>query len=577
MQNHNLIFKIDKHARAAEDGSYPVTISSEYPVQRSGYKEVLVHTAQSIDLSRAPLPLIEQHDVTRLNIGVVEKLHVRGKKLAGYLRLGESARGKELRGDIDSGIVSSISISYEWLKTEDRGDKKYITLWRPHEASLVSVPADPTVGINRTCNTQSTSKTLHIRSTTMSKNMEQDLIKAERNRVAQINAIAAKEPTGELSDVAARAIADGETVEEFQRYALHALMSRSDPRMTPSTYTAGPRANHGIDERDLARFSIRKAVLAACGDRDADAGFELEVSKHLAKSAHKQTRGVLIPNEVFTRAIVASGGGGSLIGTDHMAGQHIDALRDVSVVIRAGATQVPGLIGDVSIPRQVTAGSVSWGLYDNSSTVAESNLTLDQVTLSLKTVAGLQTFSHKMLKQSSPMIDSLIQQDLLLQVARAIDNAALEGTGLNNIPTGIVSQVGVNTQTVAAAGNPTWAEAVGFESACATDNALMGQLAYITTAAVAGKLKTTAKDTGSGIFLMEDGMLNGYPVYVTNHLAANRIVFGNFADLLIGQWGSFEILADPYGSNFALGNVSVRIFADTDIAVRHAQSFCINS
>ena len=163
--------------------------------------------------------------------------------------------------------------------------------------------------------------------------------------------------------------------------------------------------------------------------------------------------------------------------------------------------------------------------------------------------------------------------------ALAIDIAGLAGTGASNQPTGIVNTAGVNTQSIAASagtGYPTWAELVGFETAVADDEALMGAMRYITTSAIRGGLKVTAKDAGSGLFLLDGGEANGYPVSVSNQLAAKQIVFGNFSDVLIGMWGVLDLVPDT-ATKAAAGGLVLRAFQDVDVALRHPESFCINA
>ena len=52
----------------------------------------------------------------------------------------------------------------------------------------------------------------------------------------------------------------------------------------------------------------------------------------------------------------------------------------------------------------------------------------------------------------------------------------------------------------------------------------------------------------------------------------SAVIYGNFADLLIGLYGTLEILVDPY-TDFAKGTTGVRALQTIDIAVRHAESF----
>ena len=52
----------------------------------------------------------------------------------------------------------------------------------------------------------------------------------------------------------------------------------------------------------------------------------------------------------------------------------------------------------------------------------------------------------------------------------------------------------------------------------------------------------------------------------------SAVIYGNFADLLIGLYGTLEILVDPY-TDFAKGTTGIRALQSIDIAVRHAESF----
>ena len=130
----------------------PCVVSSDTPLRRGDYTEVLVHTPAAIDLSRAPLPVIIQHDTNNINVGVIESMTIVNGKLRGMLRMGKSAKAKEILQDILDGIVRSLSVGYVYQKYTDINDVVTATRWQPLEASLVSVPADPSAGLYRTHN-----------------------------------------------------------------------------------------------------------------------------------------------------------------------------------------------------------------------------------------------------------------------------------------------------------------------------------------------------------------------------------------------------------------------------------------
>lgn len=155
---------IELERRADGDASkarFPVSISSDAAIVRrdfdGDYEEVLSHDDGAIDLSRAPLPVIESHDRSRVNIGIVQGLRIERdgkiKKLRGELVLGKQARARELAADIDAGIVTGLSVGCaitksKWIEGQD--ERRFIaTRWSPQEVSIVSTPADLNVGIGR--------------------------------------------------------------------------------------------------------------------------------------------------------------------------------------------------------------------------------------------------------------------------------------------------------------------------------------------------------------------------------------------------------------------------------------------
>lgn len=141
--------------RAAEDGteSFTAALSSDAPIRVwRDLDEVLIHTAEAIDLGRAVggLPLLWQHDA-RTPIGRVDDLAIEAGKLRGRFTFAPNAKAQEVRADVAGGFLRNVSIGYvvhEWIE-KDQGRVIEATRWELLEASIVSVPADPNVGINR--------------------------------------------------------------------------------------------------------------------------------------------------------------------------------------------------------------------------------------------------------------------------------------------------------------------------------------------------------------------------------------------------------------------------------------------
>jgi HK97 family phage major capsid protein len=593
-------YTLDRQSVDADARTVELAFSSETrDVERWFGVEVLDHSPGAVRLGRISDggPLLVDHD-PRDQVGVVENASVSADRRGrAAVRFGNSARAQEIFQDVQDGIRRHVSVSYRVhaMVLESREDDEEIyrvTDWEPLEISLVSVPADHSVGVGRAAGDEH-----EIEVTTMVdevkkeektaaesrgaqdntpkvdvKQIENDVRERELKRISDLESIGTRYAKLGGQDLAREMISKGKSVEDLRAAILERL---------PKTEDAGsgeaPATALGMGAREVQRYSLLRAIRAAAKNNWKEAGFELECSQAIAEQLGREARGFFVPFEVQQRSesrSMTTSTTGDMVGTDHMAGAFIDVLRPNSVVMSLGATTLTGLVGDVDIPAQEGTSTFYW-LGDDAD-VTDSDVDMRTVSLSPTTVAGSVPISRRLMKQSSPSVEMLIQRDLAVGAALAIDLAALQGTGANDQPTGVVNTTGVSTQTVSTAGAPTWNELVGFETKVNTENALQGSLAYVTTAPVIGNMKTTKKDAGSGIFLLENGLANGYRVAQRNGIAANRMIFGNWSDVLVGMWGVLDVMPDP-AAKAASGGLVLRVFQDVDVAVRHAESFCINA
>lgn len=530
----NLKRSNDMEAVIEDDRRVRMAISSETPVERSYGAEVLDHSDESIDLSflnsgRAPLLL--DHDPEK-QIGVIESVSLDGsaRKLRATVRFGKSALASEVYGDVTDNIRGNVSIGYSIRKmVKDADGRTYRAVkWQPMEASIVSIPADVTVGVGRSQASEASTQPESITETpTKEKIME--TVKVEDQQVRE--------------------------------------------------YDKPVQSDVGLTKSEIKRFSLMRALRALANPTDRqlqkDAAFEFECSEAAQRAFGQSAQGILVPAEVlrqWNKRDLNTSDDAGLVGQQFRPDAFVDALRNASSVMQAGATMLTGLQGNVKIPKKSANSSGGW--FTEGNPASESEMTITSITMSPKTVGAFTDVTRNLMMQGSPDVENLIRNDLAESLALAIDLGALSGSGSSGQPTGIRNTSGINTKDFAAT-NPTFAEIVGMETEVATDNALRGNLAYILTAAQYGALKTTSKDSGSGQFVVgADGLINGYRAIVSNQVAAGDVYFGNFADLLIGMWGGLDILVDPYTSS-TTGTVRIVAMQSCDVAVRHAVSFCL--
>lgn len=421
------------------------------------------------------------------------------------------------------------------------------------------------------------------------------------------------------------------TAEEKVEYGAKLAETRGfDDRIARTTELGEARANPlkvagaekigkeiGLTEKDVRSYSLVRLMNARANptDRSAQdaASFELECSAEAQKINARdggQLRGVTVPAEVLrasvfgdNRSVYASMGagaerrdlnvttaadGGNTVATNLLGLSFIEVLRNRLSVMAAGATMLTGLIGNVAIPRQTGAATAAW--VSESGSPAESQQTFDQVSMSAKTVAAFTDISRRLLMQSSIDVEAFVRMDLAMQLALAIDLGALNGSGASNQPRGVLQTSGIGSVAVGTNGGAlTWDHVVDLETAVGTANADAPNSAYITNARLRGRMKKTAElGNTAGRPIWQGNEVNGYNAIASNQVPGNltkgsgtalsALLFGNFADLMIGMWGGLDLIVDPFTGSTS-GTVRMVALQDVDVAVRHAASFaaCVDA
>jgi HK97 family phage major capsid protein len=560
------------------------SFSSEYPVDRGWGVEILDHAPSSVDLSRMDTAnLLLNHDRSII-LGAIERAWIDPVQKKGYCKIRWSSR-PEVQGykeDVANGIIRNVSFGYNVLKTVPLSDKgSYrVTQWQPFEVSLVSVPADYTVGFGRAKGFEGTIS-LNVEGCNMSlKDAEREL---ERERILGIQELVRSYGFPELGQ---RAIKEDMDIEA----ARSLYLARLGEQMNPVAGAVNPL---GLSTKEGKSYSILRAINACLTNDWSKAGFERECSREIAKRAGKETSGFFLPvrdvrmeSYRATYQVGTAATGGNTVETSLMAENFIDVLRDKLVIRSLGATVMSGLQGNVDIPGQNAITQTYW--VGESGSITQSEATFRQVPLRPKTIAARSQMSRLMLLQSSIDIEQFVRNDFAAVMARGIDQAAIRGPGANGEPRGILNLAGIGTVPLGTNGGaPTYSAIIGLMRELEIDNADMGALNWLTNPLVKSRLMLTPKQASGveGNFILSDPgrTLMGYQFACTNAVPSNLtkgtganlspLIFGNFNDLIIGEWGSVEILVNPYGAGYNTGDVDIRVMQTIDIAFRQVVSF----
>lgn len=593
-----------------------VSFSSEVRYKRHDWKtgepfwEVLGHNPSEPDLARlnsGAAPLLKDHMPTLDSaIGVVERAWVEDGRGHAVVRFSESAAADDVLARVRAGDVTCVSVGYEITRAIRAGEWEGIPVvrvvgWCPREISFVAIPADPSVGYGRS---QETAASVVIRTepdpdsqSREDENMTTpttvpaavtdaaaadaqraaiaaattDALSAERNRVREIDAIA-----GQFSVDPAqvrKAVDTGLTVDAFRAQVMDGLASANaeSARLRGGTL--------GMSDKEVRSYSIMNVVRYLANPSDATrkaVGLEIEASHAMADKLGRAAGGIFLPTDVlmdsnYLRAQSAGTAnlGGNLIEKELHTGSFIDLLRNRMALADAGVTIMQGLHGNVDIPKQTGAATMSW--VAEAGAPALTDPTWGLVSMTPKTAAAATAITRRMLIQSSPDIEAFVRNDLLQVMAVGLDYTGLAAPAAANTPTSLRTAI-LGAKATFTGAYPTRDEIVDLETAVAAANADLGSLAYIYSATTSGALKKAKVDVGSGVFVEEDGEVNGYRRIRSNQVADKEVYFGNWRDLIIGMWSGIDLRVDTATLATSDGKV-LRAFADVDVAVRNLQSF----
>lgn len=564
--------KVDNENKTVE-----LSFSSEEPYQRFFGYEILSHKKEAVDFNRLKnsAPLLLDHDHTK-QIGVVEDVYLDGSKARAVVRFSKnSSLATEIFADISDGIRKNVSVGYsvkemELTGTKDEIDEYTVTKWEPFEISVVSVPADQSVGFGRSDEApKGEVKILNNSKKEASMPKEKQDVDvaaaqaeartAERTRAREIGAIGAKH---NMVDMATKAIEDGTSVDEVRTMVLEKLVT-AKPVDTKATEI-------GMKEAEIQGYSFARALKAAVSGKWEGATIEKAASDKVAKMLGKDARGFYVPHEILKREITTAGGA-STIDTTTGGASFIDILRNKLMLLKLGGQVLSGLSGNVAIPKQTGSATAYW-IAEGAATTA-SDLALGMLELSPKTVSAKSGYTRNMLLQGNPSIEALVMNDLAAAIALEIDRAGFNGTGADGQPKGILNTTGVGAVDCATvSGGLTNDSVIDLETSIASGNADVDNMNYVAGAVVTGKLKKKAIEDGHPTKILANGEVNGYKHNRTNQVPANTMVFGDFSQVITALWGGLDIMIDQY-SNADTGGVVVRAFQSVDVGVRYPEAF----
>lgn len=336
------------------------------------------------------------------------------------------------------------------------------------------------------------------------------------------------------------------------------------------------------------KFSLRRAIANMVDgnqQNDVDAGvIDAAITHHNMSGAQMaDKRSIVVPVNIENRAaFTAATEAATGVVIDEEQQEMLLPLQSSLVLARAGARFMTGLQGNIYWP-EFSGANVFWEGENAQAKDGAGKFSKGKVFKPLRLTAYVD-ISKQLLVQENTSVEAYIRQAIADAIAQKIEQSAFSvSKDVDNTPDGMFHTLDANIK-----GAMTWEQIVAMETAADMQNALFGNLSYILHPSLVGKAKTKVKDaSGAGGFIFAgngDGQLNGYRALRTNNLPKELgeasdefgIVFGNWSNYFLGQWGGIELLVDPYTQALS-GTVRLITNSYWNMGFIRKESFCIAS
>lgn len=235
----------------------------------------------------------------------------------------------------------------------------------------------------------------------------------------------------------------------------------------------------------------------------------------------------------------------------------LEPLRAKNVLLQAGARYLGGLVGDVQVPI-MAGGNVTWEGETASASDGAGSFT--NVKLQPKRLTAYVDVSKQFLVQDSLDAENMIKADIVNAVNSKLEETILgSAIGTTTKPQGIFYSASA-LDTIS-----DFADLCDME-ADVEDANINGECAYIMSNKAKAAFRSMAKSALTNELVMHDGNIDGTNVYNTSHVEGKNVAYGDFSNLVIGQWGAIDLTVDPY-TKAADGQVRLVVNAFFDAKV----------
>ena len=586
-------FEIDR----SESLEYVFSLCSDAPYERESkkfgvYDEVLVISEDSVDFSRlnsGACAFLRDHDPEKV-LGVIVKAWIDGNKVKCKVKFSDREDVQAVVRDIQAGIMTCTSVGYTIDKyhfsTENGKKTMYADRFMIYEGSLVGIPADISVGFNRSLDREE-----HEMQCNEPKEKPEE--KAEEAPEEQKPACpeqkgspceetgekacgeqekkpcgegCAKSPCEEQEEI--RSLGDLMECPELAEAFIREKRSYSDFKKAVKEHNS----REGIKEpKKMSKFSLRKALLNAVGRMsNEEASFERGVIEE-----NKRRFGVTDADIVVTKAQLRDFNGTEALNqATYKPGMYAPVMRAPVTKDAVGTRKVA--VAGQSISFSVATSGLNAGYVDINGEIPSATMDFTLKTMTPKKYGCFVDVSYQSLLQDDPSAEAVIMEDIGKALAQTADYAFFNGLSGSNQPVGLLNVADVNTVTLS--GAPTLSTALEFEKKIRESFDYSGDLKWVFGTDAYYKWASTpysAKEQNKMLLDPDTRKCLGYDAFIDHNIPASAVILGNFGEALEANFDGISIRVVTEDKDLSRKQaIEIQAFAANDYVFRRPKSFC---
>ena len=586
-------FEIDR----SESLEYVFSLCSDAPYERESkqfgvYDEVLVISEESVDFSRlnsGACAFLRDHDPEKV-LGVIVKAWIDGNKVKCKVKFSDREDVQAVVRDIQAGIMTCTSVGYTIDKyhfsTENGKKTMYADRFMIYEGSLVGVPADISVGYNRSLDREE-----HEMQCNGPKEKPEE--KAEGTPDGQKPACpgqngspceeAEKKACGEQEKKSCgEECATGPCEEQEEIRSLGDLMECPElaeafirEKRSYSDFKKAVKEHNSIESiegtKKMNKFSLRKALLNAVGRMsNEEASFERGVIEE-----NKRKFGVTDADIVVTKAQLRDFNGTEALNqTTYKPGMYAPVLRAPVTKDAVGTRKVA--VAGQSISFSVATSGLNAGYVDINGEIPSATMDFTLKTMTPKKYGCFVDVSYQSLLQDDPSAEAVIMEDIGKALAQTADYAFFNGLSGSNQPVGLLNVANVNTVTLS--GAPTLSTALEFEKKIRESFDYSGDLKWVFGTDAYYQWASTpysAKEQNKMLLDPDTRKCLGYDAFIDHNIPASAVILGNFGEALEANFDGISIRVVTEDKDLSRKQaIEIQAFAANDYVFRRPKSFC---